>query len=186
MRSSLLLALGSYVALGTLFIVSGCGRETGSSTQSTTPKSVDRLNSLARGELAALETYRQAIAKEGSAALRLGDLRREHEEASAQLAARVRSLGGTPPTDSGAWGDFAKALEGTAKVLGNDAAMSALRMGEEQGTRSYESALEDGDLDAGSKDLIRNTLLPRQRTHAAAVQTLIDAPAGPPATAPGR
>lgn len=181
MRTSLTLVVASSVALSTLFVVTGCGRDTGSSGQAAMPKAVDRLNSLSRGELSALETYRQAIVKDGSASAALSDLRRQHEEANSQLAARVRALGGTPPTDSGVWGDFAKAIEGTAKVFGNDSAMLALRAGEEQGTRSYESALEDADLDAASKTLIRNTLLPRQREHAAALQRLIDAPAVAPA-----
>jgi len=180
MRASLSLALASSVAFSAL-AVSGCGQDTGSSKQAKLPKAVDRLNSLSRGELSALETYRQAIAKDGSASAELGNLRREHEEANAQLAARIRALGGTPPTDSGAWGDFAKAIEGTAKVFGNDSAMQALRAGEAQGTRSYESALEDSDLDAASKTLIRDTLLPRQRGHGAVLQRLIDAPAGTPA-----
>lgn len=161
----------------TLLALAGCGgEETGSSTRATNPKAVDRLNSLARGELAAVETYRQAISKDGSASDALTELRRGHEDAASRLSSRVRTLGGTPPTDSGAWGDFARSVEGAAKVFGNDMALRALRSGEEQGTRSYESALAASDLDADSKTLVRDTLLPRQRGLAASVQRLIDAP----------
>lgn len=161
----------------TLLALSACGAEqTGSSTQASNPKSVDALNSLTRGELSALETFRQAIAKDGAAVTALSDLRRHHEDAVSQLSARVRTLGGTPPTDSGVWGDFTKAIEGAAKVFGNDMALRALRQGEEQGTRSYENALNGSDLDETSKALVRDTLLPRQRGHASEIQRLIDAP----------
>jgi hypothetical protein len=158
----------------------GCGQQTGSSKQAVAPKSVDKLNSLLRGELSAVETYKQALAKEGAEVSALSMLLAEHQEAVAVLSARARALGGTPATESGAWGGFAKAIEGTAKVLGNDAAMKALQLGEEQGTRSYESALEGSDLDAESMRVIRETILPRQREHGAALQRLIDAPPPPP------
>src|SRR5207249_3419921 len=85
----------------------------------------DTLNSLLRGELAATETYQQAMAKvhdEPGAA----DLRRihlEHREAANTLRQHVRRHGGEPDHGSGAWGYFAKAFEGSAKLLGNAAAL---------------------------------------------------------------
>jgi bacterioferritin (cytochrome b1) len=170
------------IALSALFALTlaACGeRQTGSSGTAAAPKAVDRLNSLLRGELSAVETYRQAIAKEGSASVELNRLRADHDDAASQLAARVKALGGVPATDPGVWGDFTKALEGAAKVFGNDAAMQALKAGEKLGTSSYERALDDADLDAASKDLIRNTLLPRQREHADVLQRRIDVPSEP-------
>ena len=177
MRSHLhVLALSALFALP----LAACGdRHTGDSSTAVAPKAVDRLNSLLRGELSAVETYRQAIAKEGSASVELNRLRGDHDDAASQLSSRIRALGGVPAMDPGVWGDFTKAIEGAAKVFGNDSAMQALKAGEKLGTSSYERALDDPDLDAASKDLIRNTLLPRQREHADVLQRRIDVPSEP-------
>lgn len=96
----------------------------------------------------------------------LDALRAEHSDAVTQLQTRVRQLGGTASTEAGVWGEFAKAVEGTAKVFGNEAAISALKTGELHGVTEYEDAVADASLDAESKSLIRDTLLPRQRGHA--------------------
>ena len=134
---------------------------------------VDPLNSLRRGELSAVETYRQAIAKEGSAAADLATIRSDHEDAAERLRQRIVALGGEADSTSGAWGDFAKAIEGTAKIFGNSAAMSALKTGEKHGIDSYESALTNSKVDSDSKDLIRASLLPRQRSHVDTLERLI-------------
>ncbi len=148
------------------FLALACGGESHpSSRASSNPQAVDRLNKLIRGEVSAVETYRQAIAKEGSPSEALSSIQADHADAADRLRERVRALGGTPSTDSGPWGDLAKALEGTAKVFGNDAAIAALKSGEKHGVSEYEEALADSALDTASKDLIRNTLLPRQGEH---------------------
>ncbi len=124
-----------------------------------------KLESLHRGELAAVETYRQAIEKEGADAGILTRLKSEHQDAADRLRDRITSLGGTASTSSGVWGGFAKAIEGAAKVFGNKAALEVLKQGEEHGVNEYEEALTDPKVDVASKDLIRTTLLPRQRQH---------------------
>jgi uncharacterized protein (TIGR02284 family) len=134
-------------------------------------KSVDALNSLLRGELAATETYQQALAKLGdvpAASPGAEDLRRihhEHRSAANTLRQHVHKHGGQPDQGSGAWGAFAKAVEGTAKLFGNAAALKALKEGEERGVSDYESALQDPDFPADCKDLVQNTLLPQTRAH---------------------
>ena len=45
----------------------------------------------------------------------------------------VNVFGEDNDTSSGAWGTFAKAVEGSAKLLGNKAAIRALKTGEEHG-----------------------------------------------------
>jgi len=138
--------------------------------------STDTLNSLLRGELAATETYQQAMAKvddEPGAA----DLRRihlHHREAANTLRQHVRSQGGEPDHGSGAWGVFAKAIEGTAKVFGNTAALRALRQGEQSGLNSYEKALDDESLPPECTNLIRSTLIPQTREHIAILDRLIE------------
>ena len=85
-----------------------------------TDHGIDCLNSLLRGELAATETYQQAIAiMDGTS--HAGGLRRlhvEHREAANMLRQHVRQCGGKPDQCSGAWGAWAKLLEGTAVLLG--------------------------------------------------------------------
>jgi hypothetical protein len=149
-------------------LATACGKDSHpSSAASATPGGVDRLNKLVRGEMSAVESYRQAIEKEGAPATELSDIKADHQDALEKLRARVVALGGTPATDSGPWGDFAKAVEGSAKVFGNATAISALKAGEKMGVTAYEDALADASLDTTSKDLIRNTLLTRQKGHEA-------------------
>src|SRR5262245_15128067 len=100
-------------------------------------QATDSLNALLRGELAATEAYQQRLAKVGSDA-GAEDLRRihvEHREAANTLRQHVHKVGGKPDQDSGAWGTFAKAVEGGAKLFANTAALKALKEGEERGAR---------------------------------------------------
>ena len=143
-----------------------------------TEEQIDTLNQLLRGELAATETYQQAMAKVGSGpgATELRQLRDEHREASNTLRQHVHSHGGKPDQGSGAWGTFAKAIEGTAKVFGNTAALKALKEGEEHGLKSYEKALADECLPEECKNLIRTKLLPPTRAHIPVLDRLMSTP----------
>ena len=136
---------------------------------------IDTLNSLLRGEISATETYQQAMAKVGSEA-GAADLRRiheEHREAANTLRQHVHSHGGQPDQGSGAWGAFAKTVEGGAKLFGNAAAIKALKEGEEHGIKEYEEALQDADLPAECRTLISSQLLPRTRAHIPVLDRLI-------------
>lgn len=136
---------------------------------------VDTLNSLLRGELAATETYQQALAKIGDepGGADLRRIHREHREAANTWRQHVHEFGGQPDQDSGAWGVFAKAVEGTAKIFGDTAALKALKEGEEHGIRSYEEALEDEELPAECRLLISSTLLPQTREHVLTLERLM-------------
>jgi len=132
-----------------------------------TDTGVDCLNSLLRGELAATETYQQALAKLDTDP-HVADLRRihvEHRETANTLRQHVHHCGGKPDQGSGAWGAWAKAVEGTAKLFGKVAALKALKEGEEQGVKDYESALKEEGLASECKTLIRTQLLPQTREH---------------------
>ena len=104
---------------------------------------VDTLNSLLRGELSATETYQQALTQlQGTQGYDdLKGIHREHREAANTLRQHVHHYGAKPDQGSGAWGAFAKAVEGTAKAFGTDAALKALKEGEEHGMKEYEKAL---------------------------------------------
>src|SRR5688500_2502477 len=127
----------------------------------------DSLNSLLRGEISAIETYQQALEKldDTKNAPELRRIHDEHIEAANVLRKHIHEHGGQPDKGSGAWGAFAKAVEGTAKLFGNSAAMKALKEGEEQGVADYESAIDDKTLPADCRQLIQTKLLPQTRGH---------------------
>jgi hypothetical protein len=127
----------------------------------------NKLNSLLRGEISAIETYHQAIEKIGENN-HLAEIRRLHDdhiEAANILRKHIHGHGGDPAKGSGAWGAFAKAVAGTAKLFGNAAALKALKEGEEQGIFEYENALKDDELPADCKSLIETKLLPQTKAH---------------------
>jgi len=138
---------------------------------------VDTLNSLLRGELSAVETYLQALAKfegqPGEAELR--QIMVDHRETANTLRQHIHDLGGKPDQDSGAWGVFAKAVEGAAKAFGCAAALKALKEGEESGLKSYEELLNDPELPRECVTFLRTRLLPQTRAHIAVLDRLMEA-----------
>jgi demethoxyubiquinone hydroxylase (CLK1/Coq7/Cat5 family) len=129
-------------------------------------KTVDALNGFLRGEISAVETYRQAIEKLGSSStsVQLEDCRRSHEQRASILRDQVERLGGEPAEDSGAWGAFARLVEGGAKAFGEKAAVAALEEGEDHGLKLYRGDLDK--LEPASRQLVERNLLPAQeQTH---------------------
>lgn len=135
---------------------------------------LDTLNGLLRGELAATETYQQALEQVDSehGATQLALIRDEHSEAVSLLRKHIREFGGDPDTSSGAWGAIAKAVEGTAKLFGNSAALAALKQGEETGLSNYEQAVQHEYLPFACKTMITGILLPRTKAHIEALTRL--------------
>src|SRR5260370_11414084 len=113
-----------------------------------TAEQIHTLNELLRGEIAAVETYQQAMEKIGSdpGAAGLRQLHDEHREAANTLRQHIHSHAGTPDHGSGAWGTWAKAVESVAKLFGNTAAIKALKESEDHGIKSYEKSRLDKDL----------------------------------------
>src|SRR4051794_37505552 len=137
---------------------------------------IDSLNSLLRGEISATETYNQALEKFAGKPqeTELRRLRDEHRTTANMLRQHVHGHGGEPDTDSGWWGSWAKTVEGTAKVFGETAALKALKEGEEHGVSQYKDALDDRDLSADCKTLIRSQLLPQTQAHVSAIDRLMN------------
>jgi hypothetical protein len=138
-------------------------------TQDTT---VATLNGFLRGEISAVETYRQALDKLQSSPSRaqLEECRRSHAQRVERLRQEVVRLGGTPEEDSGTWGAFAKLVEGSAMVMGEKAAISALEAGEDRGLKLYRD--EMGKLDAGARSVIEYEVLPAQESTHHSLSTL--------------
>jgi hypothetical protein len=129
---------------------------------------IDQLNSFLRGEISAVETYRQALDKvrDVQARMQLEQCHVSHQHRVDVLRTRIIELGGEPVEGSGAWGAFAKAAEGSAAAMGERAAIDVLEEGEGHGLKNYQKRLND--LDATSRSLVEEELLPaQQRTHRA-------------------
>ena len=143
-----------------------------------TGEAVRQLNSFLRGEISAAETYRMAIDKAGDSqnnAANVGLLREiqeEHGRAAQAIRDRIRELGGEPSDSSGAWGAWAKLVEGTAALFGGDAgSLKALKEGEEHGLKDYNEGVDD--IDATSAELVQNQLIPAQQRHINLLDQLI-------------
>lgn len=131
-----------------------------------TEQDIDQLNSFLRGELSAVETYQQCIDKisDGNIVAQLRSLQDSHRRRAELLTDRVRMLGGKPAQGSGVWGSFAKVAEGSAKLFGESAAVSALEEGEDHGRDDYRRDVEK--LSPTERHFIEAEILPeQQRTH---------------------
>jgi hypothetical protein len=127
---------------------------------------IDSLNKFLRGELAAVETYTQAMErlKTSSFSADLAECRRSHEERVELLRQQIVRQGGTPNDSGGPWVMFAKLVEGGAKLFGEKAALAALEEGEDHGNRLYRDDVQK--LDVTTRDLVERVLAPAQaRTH---------------------
>ncbi len=133
---------------------------------------IGKLNSFLRGEISAVETYRQALEKVTDANLRsqLQTCEQDHEQRVDLLRERITSLGGTPDRSSGAWGAWAKLVQGGGNLLGEKTAIQALEEGEDHGLNDYRRDLDE--LDGDTRSWVEANLLPKaERTHGA-VSTL--------------
>ena len=143
--------------------------------EKTPNDSVGQLNSLLRGEISAQETYTQAIERlaiDGRSEVEvLRQIARDHSAAVERLRDSVTRAGGKPAESSGVWGAFARSVEGTAKSLGDKAAIKALKEGEEHGLKDYRAAVDD--VDPNTRQIIVGDLIPAQERHIQQLETLL-------------
>lgn len=140
---------------------------------------IDDLNSCLRGELAAIETYRQALEKSRSEYgtdpkfQQLEKMLRNHEQAATLLQSLVRQKGGEPDTDSGAWGAWANTVMGASRLLGDKAALKALKEGEESGVKQYRSLIDNTDTPADVRDAAMK-LMKNDKEHCTRLDTMME------------
>ena len=142
-------------------------------TETMTEKTVERIavfDSLLRGELSAVETYRQAYEKFPLPALK--ELLASHGDSAVRIRQHIERNGGEGSKSSGPWGAFAKLVEGTAKVLGEAAAFKALKEGEEHGLKEYEEALPQNSLGSVCRELV-TAMIAKQREHITKIDGLL-------------
>jgi bacterioferritin (cytochrome b1) len=139
-------------------------------------QSVEQLNSLLRGEIAAAETYRMAIDKfsqssHSSDVGLLQGIQEEHSRAAQTIRDRIRELDGEASDASGAWGVWAKLVQGLADMVGDTSSLKALKEGEEHGLKDYQAALDR--VDSTSRQLMQNQCIPSQERHIGVLDQLI-------------
>lgn len=141
-------------------------------------QSVEQLNRLLRGELSAIETYEQALqkVKDVSATDTLRRIAEDHRTAADLLRQHVSLFGGTPDHDSGAWGVWARTVEGAAAILGDTVALKALKEGEEHGLKEYQDVASDENLAFQCRNLINSDLMTRQRQHIGSLNRMMHLP----------
>lgn len=143
----------------------------------TTDRAVERLNSLLRGEISAAETYNMAIEMMGresaEEAAQLRAIAQEHGENAQRLREEIRNRGGEADNASGAWGAYAKTIEGAASLFGDASALKALKEGEEHGLKDYRDALDS--VDRAARRLISESLIPAQERHMTSLDGMIAA-----------
>jgi len=132
-----------------------------------TDQAIAILNDLLRGELAATQTYDQALERveQDSVRATLRHLRVDHHQAVLTLQEHIRSLGGEPNSQAGSWGP-GRPPEGAPALRG-------LRQAEEGSVASYEKAAEQNELPPECRALIRTALLPQCRTHVATLDKML-------------
>lgn len=138
---------------------------------------IEICNGLLRGERSAVETYRKAIEKHGDKP-EVQELRRilgEHQQMVSKLEENVRSMGGTPDTDSGAWGTFANAVQSTANLFGANSAVESLIQGEKHGLSDYEDAVENEYTMPDCANMFRTDCIPATRRHIASLERIQEA-----------
>ncbi|RYD45640.1 MAG: DUF2383 domain-containing protein [Verrucomicrobiaceae bacterium] len=135
---------------------------------------VSACNKLLRGEISAIETYQQALEKFADSPHRatIDQILDDHRKSADALRKHIADMGGTADTESGLWGQFAKAVEGTAKLMGDGPAIAALKQGEEHGISEYKEAINDPGVMAEAKVMYRDTLIPRLQKHIAVLEAL--------------
>lgn len=126
-----------------------------------------RVTSLVKDELAAAETYKQALqtVRKGPAGDALRRIEYEHEEAARLLRESLARIGVSAPKGAELTGAWSKPIEGTGKALDDRAALKILKEGEENGIEDYREALREGGLDPEVKRLISTNLLPKAQAH---------------------
>jgi hypothetical protein len=127
----------------------------------------EAVNALLRGEMAAVETYTQALGTFADEAViaDLQKIRDEHSRSVRELRDQVIQAGGTPLETADPWGTFSASVAGGPHAIGPAAALAALRQGEEQRASEYEAALGIEQVPQDCQRAIRTSLLTACRKH---------------------
>jgi uncharacterized protein (TIGR02284 family) len=131
-----------------------------------TTECAEKLNGILKGERSAVETYRQALEKTTDVKIRpiLESNHSCHQARVQTLSTMISQAGGKPAETSGAWGAFAKMMEGGAKVFGDAASIAVLEEGEDKGLADYKGLLNDSNIEV--KNVATQMISKQEGTHA--------------------
>lgn len=134
-----------------------------------------QLDDLIRGEMAAVKTYDTALekVKDEKEMAKLKKIREDHVTAVTKLKTFANKDVAEDTKTAGAWGAFASAYTGGAKLFGNDAALKALTQGEEHGINEYKEAMDDDMIKPELKQMIKTQFLPKQEEHIKTLKTFM-------------
>jgi uncharacterized protein (TIGR02284 family) len=137
-----------------------------------TPEVIEQLNSFLRGEISAVEAYKQALGKvkDANAREELSTAQRSHQTRVDTLRRRIQELGGKPADSSGPWGAFAKLIEKGAAAMGDRPAIAVLEEGEDHGIKDYRVDLSK--LDAETRRIVEQEIVPAQQSTHRALSSL--------------
>jgi hypothetical protein len=126
-----------------------------------------QLDDLIRGEMAAVKTYDTALekVKDPKEVEKLKMIRKDHVNAVEKLKTYATKDVMEDTKSAGAWGAFASAYTGGARLFGDETALKALTQGEEHGINEYKEALEDETIKPELKQMIKTQFLPKQQEH---------------------
>lgn len=138
-------------------------------------EAVEDLNALLKGELTAVETYNQALPKVENKEIAsvLSDCLASHQARVGKLSDAIRDFGGTPDSDTGVWGSWAKMLSGSAATFGDDATVAALEQEEDAQASDYEWRLVK--MHGEHRNLVKNELMPEQQRYRSMLANLLNA-----------
>jgi hypothetical protein len=133
------------------------------------------LNVLLRSEMAAVETYTQALGRFDDPVLigELQKIRDEHSRAVRQLRDHVIRSGGHPVESQTLWAAFASTEDAASSGMCPTTALAALRQGEEQNISEFEAALGSAEIDGECQLLLRTNLLPAGHNHVEQLNRLL-------------
>ncbi len=127
---------------------------------------IEKFQKLLRGEIAATETYSQALKiVDDPLQELLQEILEEHEQSVISIEKHLMKLGGERTHDSGVWGIVTKVIEGSVSIIGSSATLTALKQGELLGIYDYESVLRMKNLKPECHLFISKELLPLCTKH---------------------
>ena len=133
------------------------------------------LDSLLQAEMSAVDTYKQLIEKfrEEPGIDQIFAVQRDHRIAVSRLSRHIEEHGGKPTEGATPWVPLVKAVAKSANLLGDTAALKALREGEENALKEFKEAMEGGTLADDCIEVIR-PLLVQDRQHIALISRLME------------
>jgi uncharacterized protein (TIGR02284 family) len=139
---------------------------------------LSKVEKLLKNELAAAETYHQALEKFEEEGQRneiayLEPIYEEHTEAVSELQEKIQQMGGSPTTDSGLWGSWSETVMSGAEMIGKDAMLNALLAGEKSGLDDYEEAVQDADIPSDVSSLIQTKFVNSQQENIRVLNRLL-------------